>query len=70
MSGPYVVFDEGRLHGEQYLALDGPFAYPRWVGQIVRAEGMQFARAHMFANAYGSRNARVVAVPVALAEAS
>jgi len=56
----YLVFDPERSHS-RFLSLDGPAASPKW-GAIENATPMTFARAHSFANAYGSKQAIVVNV--------
>lgn len=56
----YLVFDPERSHS-RWLRLNGPAAYPDW-GSAAKATPMPYARAHAFANAYGTKNAIVVGV--------
>ena len=42
-----------------WLTLDGPFCYPRWVGEQSGAAMFTFAQAHQWRQAYGGEVVRV-----------
>lgn len=45
----YVVMDVAR----GFLALEGPFAYPRWVDLLTQATQLSWVQANAYALAYG-----------------